>query len=146
MGEYHQNNSGVLTPPLSEDGNSGCHVGSKPAFAADEVNNRLSSPAATSDSLLPPAPPAKSRRDRSSSQREANRSKQFTDRVQRTATEGSSSDLPARRARKFHRQTTSLPAQALKAVEPPHEQLLTKMAFAEQQKWITEQQKTFTKW
>lgn len=38
---------------------------------------------------------------------------------------------------------------ALAATEPgapPHEKLLTKMAFAEQQHWITVQQKTFTKW
>jgi hypothetical protein len=27
-----------------------------------------------------------------------------------------------------------------------HEQVLAKMAYAEQQKWITVQQKTFTKW
>jgi hypothetical protein len=32
------------------------------------------------------------------------------------------------------------------ALEPPHEQLLAKMAFAEQQQWIIVQQKTFTKW
>ena len=35
---------------------------------------------------------------------------------------------------------------ALAAVEPAHEQVLTRMAFAEQQRWITVQQKTFTKW
>jgi hypothetical protein len=34
----------------------------------------------------------------------------------------------------------------LAATEPPHEQGLTRMAFAEQQRWITVQQKTFTKW
>lgn len=38
------------------------------------------------------------------------------------------------------------PKAALAATEPPHENLLTKMAFAEQQRWITVQQKTFTKW
>lgn len=38
------------------------------------------------------------------------------------------------------------PQAALAATEPPHENLLTKMAFAEQQRWITVQQKTFTKW
>lgn len=40
----------------------------------------------------------------------------------------------------------SNPAEALAATEPPHEQGLTRMAYAEQQRWITVQQKTFTKW
>ncbi|KAF4457578.1 hypothetical protein F53441_628 [Fusarium austroafricanum] len=40
----------------------------------------------------------------------------------------------------------STPADALTAVEPPHDQKLTRMAFAEQQRWVTVQQKTFTKW
>ncbi|KAK3375498.1 hypothetical protein B0H63DRAFT_281206 [Podospora didyma] len=43
-------------------------------------------------------------------------------------------------------QRGSNPADALAATEPPHEQGLTRMAFAEQQRWITVQQKTFTKW
>jgi hypothetical protein len=30
--------------------------------------------------------------------------------------------------------------------EEPNEKVLTKMAFIEQQRWITVQQKTFTKW
>ncbi|KAK4211935.1 hypothetical protein QBC37DRAFT_203452 [Rhypophila decipiens] len=46
---------------------------------------------------------------------------------------------------RFHRASSS-PANALAATEPPHEQGLTRMAFAEQQRWITVQQKTFTKW
>lgn len=41
---------------------------------------------------------------------------------------------------------SSTPADALAAIEPPHEQGLTRMAFAEQKKWVTVQQKTFTKW
>ena len=47
--------------------------------------------------------------------------------------------------RRFQR-TSSTPADALAALEPPHDQGLTRMAFAEQQRWITVQQKTFTKW
>ncbi|KAK0709046.1 hypothetical protein B0T26DRAFT_742632 [Lasiosphaeria miniovina] len=43
-------------------------------------------------------------------------------------------------------QRAASPADALAATEPPHEQGLTRMAFAEQQRWITVQQKTFTKW
>jgi hypothetical protein len=42
--------------------------------------------------------------------------------------------------------SASDPADALAAVEPPHDQRLTRMAFAEQQRWVTVQQKTFTKW
>lgn len=48
-------------------------------------------------------------------------------------------------ARRFQR-TASTPADALAALEPPHDQGLARMAFAEQQRWITVQQKTFTKW
>ncbi|KAJ5011221.1 Alpha-actinin-like protein 1 [Colletotrichum sp. SAR 10_99] len=47
---------------------------------------------------------------------------------------------------RFRSATGSSPADALAAIEPPHDQGLTRMAFAEQQKWITVQQKTFTKW
>ena len=49
------------------------------------------------------------------------------------------------KATRFQRSFSS-PADALAAVEPPHDQGLTRMAFAEQQRWITVQQKTFTKW
>jgi hypothetical protein len=53
-------------------------------------------------------------------------------------------------ARRFRKGTNPDSRQAgLAATEPgppPHEKLLTKMAFAEQQHWITVQQKTFTKW
>jgi hypothetical protein len=42
--------------------------------------------------------------------------------------------------------TVSSPVEALAALERPHETGLTRMAFAEQQRWITVQQKTFTKW
>jgi len=95
-----------------------------------------------------PPPSIKARRDRSSQQKEANRSKQFTTRLQRSATTtGKEDDLLGRKKGRGFRQTSSLPADhGLKAIEPPHEQALVKMAFAEQQQWITVQQKTFTKW
>jgi hypothetical protein len=122
----------------------------------DLVNNTTPSSPPLSQTPFPqspPTPPTKSRRDL---QKEANRSKQFTTRLQRSATTGSEDGEAALgregRRRRFHRQTTGSPAkqnqtdEALKAVEPLHEQVLTKMAFAEQQKWITVQQKTFTKW
>ncbi|KAK4662059.1 alpha-actinin [Podospora pseudopauciseta] len=47
---------------------------------------------------------------------------------------------------RFKRASNTPAADALAATEPPHEQGLTRMAFAEQQRWITVQQKTFTKW
>ncbi|KAK3682678.1 hypothetical protein B0T22DRAFT_386142 [Podospora appendiculata] len=49
------------------------------------------------------------------------------------------------RNRRFQKGSSN-PADALAATEPPREQGLAKMAFAEQQRWITVQQKTFTKW
>lgn len=150
--------SGVITPPPSEDGSlcgeatpanhppRGCRDS---ASSADfpEVNNT-----ANPSINFPPSPAAsiKSRRDRVSAQREANRSKQFTTRLQRSASASTSTTAEGElveRRRKGRWQTSSLPADhGLKAIEPPHEQALTKMAFAEQQKWITVQQKTFTKW
>lgn len=50
------------------------------------------------------------------------------------------------KSKRFQRASGSNPADALSATEPKHEQGLTRMAFAEQQRWITVQQKTFTKW
>lgn len=141
---------GAITPPESDNGDAasaGCPSRRTPTecpATPEQVNNNVTSP-------FPPSPPPsiKARRDRSSQQKEANRSKQFTTRLQRSATtSGNDSDLLRRKkGRSFSRQTSSLPADhGLKAIEPPHEQALVKMAFAEQQQWITVQQKTFTKW
>ncbi|KAL8381697.1 hypothetical protein RB595_005807 [Gaeumannomyces hyphopodioides] len=47
--------------------------------------------------------------------------------------------------KRFHSVSGS-PKHALAATEPPHETGLARMAFADQQRWITVQQKTFTKW
>jgi hypothetical protein len=132
------------TPPRSPL-MSGCpSEGSADSDA--EVNNLDS----ISASLTLPPSPANSirvRRDRSSLQREATRSKQFTNRVQRSDSNPTDDPLGRKRPRGFRTKTSSLPADhGLKAIEPPHEQALAKMAFAEQQKWITVQQKTFTKW
>lgn len=64
-----------------------------------------------------------------------------------TCEDDGNSSSPLRRKRGASRKyKTANPQAALAATEPPHEQLLTKMAFAEQQRWITVQQKTFTKW
>lgn len=62
-----------------------------------------------------------------------------------TTTSGGSQRL-LRRKRDTRKFQPANPKAALAATEPPHENLLTKMAFAEQQRWITVQQKTFTKW
>ena len=147
--------SGVPTPPPSEAGSrdSRCHSADLSDFPAYDVNNTTEpSLSQTPFPQSPPTPPQKSRRDL---QKEANRSRQFTTRLQRSSTTGSEDgEVPLGREgrrRRFHR-PTSLPVkenqtdEALKAVEPLHEQVLTKMAYAEQQKWITVQQKTFTKW
>jgi hypothetical protein len=67
--------------------------------------------------------------------------------VQRSDSNPTDDPLGRKKPRGYRQKTSSLPADhGLKAIEPPHEQALTKMAFAEQQKWITVQQKTFTKW
>lgn len=73
-------------------------------------------------------------------------------RVQRSSTQRADSPASERdrdaappRRRRFLSSATGQ-ADALAAVEPVHEQGLARMAFAEQQRWITVQQKTFTKW
>jgi hypothetical protein len=132
------------TPPRSPLV-SGCP--SEGSAGSDAEVNNLDS---ISASLTLPPSPANSirvRRNRSSLQREATRSKQFTNRVQRSDSNPTDDPLGRKRPRGFRTKTSSLPADhGLKAIEPPHEQALAKMAFAEQQKWITVQQKTFTKW
>lgn len=70
-------------------------------------------------------------------------------RLQRSSSNNSSLDFQPKKkpskGTRFQRSFSS-PADALAAVEPPHDQGLTRMAFADQQRWITVQQKTFTKW
>jgi len=136
--------SGVITPPASETG-SRCPTDFS-SLAGYDVNNISKSQFPFPQS--PPTPPTQSRRDL---QKEANRSIQFTTRLRSATTGSEESEAPSGREgrrRKFHPQRNSLynTDEALKAVEPLHDPVLTKMAFAEQQKWITVQQKTFTKW
>ncbi|EDN90866.1 hypothetical protein SS1G_00266 [Sclerotinia sclerotiorum 1980 UF-70] len=109
-------------------------------------------------STPPATPPRLVRRERSASQREREilRSRQFSEtaRLQRSAEKPEKTDenlgLGKRRKRYQHRHkskgSNAGSGEALKAVEPLHEHQLGKMAFAEQQQWITVQQKTFTKW
>jgi hypothetical protein len=150
--------SGLITPPSPPPSDCGRCPDDLSDLAAFEVNNSTTnstSPAfpQTTFAQLPPTPPQKSRRDLHK-EREANRSKQFTTRLQRSATTCSEDEEASPgegRRRKYRRPISTSTdqnqtAEALKAVEPLHEKLLTSMAFAEQQKWITVQQKTFTKW
>lgn len=133
--------SGVITPPPSEDGR--CHS-AEPSEIPCQINKESSPPINIPPS--PPTPPATRRRDRLSLQkeREANRSKQFTTRLQRSAS--GDKDTLARGKRCFQqRQRNSLGSEGSNG-EAEDQKVLTKMAYAEQQKWITVQQKTFTKW
>ncbi|KAF4979630.1 hypothetical protein FZEAL_4187 [Fusarium zealandicum] len=95
---------------------------------------------ATSSSSSPSSPTPRNRRDKS---------QLHAARLQRSDSTSFSLGLHKRqnphRSRRFT-PSSSTPADALAAVEPPHDQGLTRMAFAEQQRWITVQQKTFTKW
>lgn len=70
-------------------------------------------------------------------------------RLQRAGSSSFSLDLSSRekasKAQRFQR-SFSTPTHASAGGESPHDQGLTRMAYAEQQRWITVQQKTFTKW
>lgn len=137
------------SPPPSDDGRccSGGRTTESPGNGSD-VNNR------TSTTLSPPpTPQTKPRRSRDrlsvQKEREANRSRQFTNRLQRSSSTPSPEDTVRRHSdiRRKAAQRHSAPVQEIgKSEEKPNEQVLTKMAFAEQQRWITVQQKTFTKW
>lgn len=155
---------GAMTPPASEDGR--CHSVDLDHFS--DVNNptttstSTSRPASNSVSSIssittaattPPNTPPKSRRNRLSLQkeREANRSKQFTTRQQRSASEASQGFLEREtsiRGNKWRQpsQRNSLGSDPGEEKVNGQEVLKTKMAYAEQQQWITVQQKTFTKW
>lgn len=109
------------------------------AFPEVEVNKAPSPTPSSPNSNYSPQT-IRSRRDRSSQQQSA--------RQQRSATTSLLLTKKSESKKKgFHRTSASLPGEALAAVEPPHEhRFKTKMAYEDQQKWITVQQKTFTKW
>lgn len=116
------------------------------------VISSASTSATSSSSLLEPsllesASAVSGRRHSPSPTRSRRDAKQLhAARLQRSGSTGLTpkKDRDAKKNR-FQRSSSS-PADALAATEPPHEQGLTRMAFAEQQRWITVQQKTFTKW
>ncbi|KAJ4200749.1 alpha-actinin [Fusarium falciforme] len=96
----------------------------------------------TSSSSSPSSPTPRSRRDKS---------QLHAARLQRSGSTSTSLSLGLHKAKKPSKPrrfspSSSTPADALAAVEPPHDQGLTRMAFAEQQQWVKVQQKTFTKW
>jgi hypothetical protein len=84
-------------------------------------------------------------------QRSDSRSSRFTvgPSVRKPATPGphssASPSASPSSGRRWEKSTGTF-ADALAAVEPPREKERTKMAFSDQQRWITVQQKTFTKW
>lgn len=135
--------SGVITPPLSENGR--CHSAEYIELLPCEVNKGTSTTIRTPP-LSPSAPPPGGRRNRLLLQkdREVNRSKQFTTRLRRSAPEDKA--VVGWRKRNFQqRQRISLGSESSIGTSED-QKTLTKMAYAEQQKWITVQQKTFTKW
>ncbi|KAK1984773.1 hypothetical protein LZ30DRAFT_585403 [Colletotrichum cereale] len=120
------------TTPTTAGFSPPCPVKTSPA-SRDRTNS------GTSSSSTAYSPSQRTRRDKKELQ------------AQRLQRSGSTSLVLARKdgtakKNRFRSATGSSPADALAAVEPPHDQGLTRMAFAEQQKWITVQQKTFTKW
>lgn len=139
--QSYRSGSGIITPPPSDDGR--CHS-AEPVDLPFNVNNDIGTPPSFPTS--PPTPPRRAVRDRLSLQkeREANRSKKFTTRLQRSGS--GDKDTLGRGKRSFQqRQRNSLGSEGSNG-EAEDQKGLTKMAFAEQQKWITVQQKTFTKW
>ncbi|KAJ0160963.1 Alpha-actinin-like protein 1 [Colletotrichum tanaceti] len=147
-GGYSLPSNGVCNEEFPEfclhDHSVGSHTTastSAPSPSAEKTSpvsrDRTSSEASSTTSTYSPS--QRNRRDKKELQAQ---------RVQRS---GSASLALARKdggpkKNRFRSATGSSPADALAALEPPHDQGLTRMAFAEQQKWITVQQKTFTKW
>lgn len=144
--------SGAISPSPIEN-HSNTKRNQEKRFSSSTTDFEINAP-----NTPPATPPRVVRRERSASQREREilRSRQFSEtaRLQRSAEKPEKSEadlgLGRRRKRYQHRHKSkgsiSGSGEALKAVEPLHEHQLGKMAFAEQQQWITVQQKTFTKW
>lgn len=108
----------------------------------------VSTSASSIDSCLPArAPTQRSRRDKKALH--AARQQRSGSNASRSPLGSKGKDSSSRdssKARWLKRSASSTPADALAAVEPAHDQGLARMTFTEQQRWITVQQKTFTKW
>ncbi|TDZ24141.1 Alpha-actinin-like protein 1 [Colletotrichum orbiculare MAFF 240422] len=124
------------TTPTNTEHSHSTPAKTSPASSRDRTNSAASSSTANTNNSTPSS---RSRRDKQDL---------HAARLQRS---GSSSITHTRKEsiakkNRFRSATGSSPADALAAIEPPHEQGLTRMAYAEQQQWVTVQQKTFTKW
>ncbi|TEA15580.1 Alpha-actinin-like protein 1 [Colletotrichum sidae] len=124
------------TTPTNTEHSHSTSAKTSPASSRDRTNSAAGSSTANTNNSTPSS---RSRRDKQDL---------HAARLQRS---GSSSITHTRKEsiakkNRFRSATGSSPADALAAIEPPHEQGLTRMAYAEQQQWVTVQQKTFTKW
>ncbi|TDZ68259.1 Alpha-actinin-like protein 1 [Colletotrichum trifolii] len=124
------------TTPTNTEHSHSSSAKTSPASSRDRTNSAAGSSTANTNNSTPSS---RSRRDKQDL---------HAARLQRS---GSSSITHTRKEsiakkNRFRSATGSSPADALAAIEPPHEQGLTRMAYAEQQQWVTVQQKTFTKW
>lgn len=130
--------SSVSTAPSSIDSGDVCtHEYSKQRF--------LSAPPSDFCTPLNQASPGAS----PTSRRRRDKHHLHAARLERSGANGRPGNLgPTNKNHKSPRfqRSSSSPADALAAIEPPHDQGLVRMAYAEQQRWITVQQKTFTKW
>ncbi|KAJ4392184.1 alpha-actinin [Gnomoniopsis smithogilvyi] len=147
------------SPCRSTSGGSTPHFSNSPQPWNNSSNNSTSSPASTSTSTSSPSHLTRNRenarqlhQERLQRQRAASGASNSTtgsaydDDNLSTTSAGSPVRLRRKRGASTRKYQPANPKAALAATEPPHENLLTKMAFAEQQRWITVQQKTFTKW
>ncbi|KPM41529.1 Alpha-actinin-like protein 1 [Neonectria ditissima] len=114
----------------------------RPRTLTSSSGSSIASASASATTTASSSPTPRSRRDKS--QLHAVRAQRSGSRSVSLGTKDSR-DKPSNKPKRFLRNSSS-PADALAAVEPPHDTGLTRMAFAEQQRWITVQQKTFTKW
>lgn len=123
------------SPPLSKSSRS--PTASSVSTSATSVDADSPPPPSAEASLRRRAPTQRSRRDKN---------ELHAARQQRSGRDRQPLGPKTTKARRFQRSSNSSPADALAAVEPAHDQGLARMTFAEQQRWITVQQKTFTKW
>ncbi|KAF7542561.1 hypothetical protein G7Z17_g11472 [Cylindrodendrum hubeiense] len=118
-----------------------CNSSPSPVARPRTLTSASASSSGSASATSSPTP--RSRRDKS--QLHAVRAQRSGSRSFSLGVKDDSRDKPSTKPRRFLRSSSS-PADALAAVEPPHDTGLTKMAFADQQRWVAVQQKTFTKW
>jgi hypothetical protein len=141
-----------LTPPECVDNAGPNQCSGSPASAQEPPIGSLNKQTALNLPLTPPATPKRQHRSTvSRSQLEAHRAVRLT--RERSASSPTSDPLIKPKSEIYEAKSLSRTGGTLNrhssgdissGQERPHD--LTKMAYAEQQKWITVQQKTFTKW